>query len=521
MAMELIKENIEYEQMLGENFSDTVVKSEYVVPDTHPDVVEILMLDARPIIVNKEVMQDKVYCEGQVEYTVMYLSKDEEGKSSMYSVNYTGKFSNYVDIPSVDHKMMCEAECFIEHMKCDIVNERKVAVEGIIKVKCAAYRNMEFEVVKDMEGDGNIQMLKNPATIDKIVGNTTSDMLAKSHFQVGSDKPQIGSILKCNIDVHKKEIKVLDGKIKLSAFCKVGVLYKVRDSRDIEYMEDDAFIEKEVDLEGVDPSMMSFGDMRVEATEMNLAEDDLGEMRIVDVEVLVKANVQVMCKKELDMIEDAFCPSMPMAMEKKDYGLNVLLGKNAAQCVVKGDIEIDRNLPRAAKAVMCNGRVSITDKKLVEGKVCVEGVVKATVLYLADSDERNLYTCSEEIPFSTTVEMPGAKIDMQSEVSASLESMEASAEVGNIAVKALVEVGSKVSYFKTREFLVDVTETDEIMPEKMSSITIYVVQQGDTLWKICKRYNTTMDTICKVNNLENPDFVKIGLKLIIPGRALI
>ena len=37
-TVELIKENIEYEQLLGENFSDTVIKGEYLIPDTHPDV---------------------------------------------------------------------------------------------------------------------------------------------------------------------------------------------------------------------------------------------------------------------------------------------------------------------------------------------------------------------------------------------------------------------------------------------------------------------------------------------------
>ena len=75
MDMELIKENIECEQLLDEDFSDTVVKAEYVIPDTHPDVNEVLMIDTKPFIVAKEVMQDKVLVEGQVEYTILYLAK--------------------------------------------------------------------------------------------------------------------------------------------------------------------------------------------------------------------------------------------------------------------------------------------------------------------------------------------------------------------------------------------------------------------------------------------------------------
>lgn len=36
--MELIKENIEYEQLLGEQTVDNMIKEEYVIPDVQPDV---------------------------------------------------------------------------------------------------------------------------------------------------------------------------------------------------------------------------------------------------------------------------------------------------------------------------------------------------------------------------------------------------------------------------------------------------------------------------------------------------
>ena len=41
LGMELVKENIECEQLLGENTSDSVIKGEYIIPDTLPDVFEI------------------------------------------------------------------------------------------------------------------------------------------------------------------------------------------------------------------------------------------------------------------------------------------------------------------------------------------------------------------------------------------------------------------------------------------------------------------------------------------------
>lgn len=46
---------------------------------------------------------------------------------------------------------------------------------------------------------------------------------------------------------------------------------------------------------------------------------------------------------------------------------------------------------------------------------------------------------------------------------------------------------------------------------------VYVVKKGDTVYKIAKRYGTTMQAIILGNNLRNPDLIYPGQVLIIPG----
>lgn len=47
-------------------------------------------------------------------------------------------------------------------------------------------------------------------------------------------------------------------------------------------------------------------------------------------------------------------------------------------------------------------------------------------------------------------------------------------------------------------------------------MVIHVVNWGDILWKIAKYYNTSVDRIVEVNNLQNPDKLLVGQSLIIP-----
>ncbi|WP_163192882.1 DUF3794 and LysM peptidoglycan-binding domain-containing protein [Clostridium thermarum] len=516
-AVELIKENIEYEQLLEENFADTVVKGEYLIPDTHPDVVEILMVDVKPSITAKETMQDKVYVEGQVVYNVIYLAKEEEGMG-VYNVTYSDKFSNYVDIPAAEHKMLCDAECYVEHMDSNLINERKVGISGIIKIKSAVFKNYSFEVVKAIAREDDLQTLKYPAVIDKILGDTDTDLVIKTQIRVPMDKPQIGKVLKCDVNLHKKEVKLMDGRAQITAYANVKMLYRGNGERTLVCLEDDVYLSKDVEIDDVDASMSAFGDFRVENVDYDIKDDDLGESRIVDVEAITNATVRIQYKEHIDMIEDAYSPRVVMDMVKKSYNLNVLQGTNHSEIIVKDNIEPD---VKPSEIIMSDGEVMVTDKKIVENKVVVEGIVKFNVLFATEAEESKLKVMCEELPFSSSVDVEGAKIDMQAVVKATIENIEASVEASTIAVKAVVGVDARVNYVTEKDFLIDVLMSEENVPKKKASVTIYVVQPGDTLWKIAKRYYTTIDEIARINNIDNVNCINVKDKLIIPGRAII
>lgn len=48
------------------------------------------------------------------------------------------------------------------------------------------------------------------------------------------------------------------------------------------------------------------------------------------------------------------------------------------------------------------------------------------------------------------------------------------------------------------------------------SFFTYEVKKGDFLLKIAKRYNVLLSEIMKYNNIKNPNFIKVGEKIIIP-----
>lgn len=50
-----------------------------------------------------------------------------------------------------------------------------------------------------------------------------------------------------------------------------------------------------------------------------------------------------------------------------------------------------------------------------------------------------------------------------------------------------------------------------------ASGTEYIVQKGDTLFSIAKRFNVKMSDLQAINNIADPNVIKVGQKLIIPA----
>lgn len=520
MAVDLVKENLRYEKLVGQNTADNVVKEEYIIPDTNPDVKEILMVDAKPVIVTKELTDDKVYMEGHINFNILYLAEINENRE-VFNVTYNAQFSNYLEVPGSKNNMKCTAKGYVEHIECKMINERKISVEGIINLRASVYTSCNIDFVKDIEGLSKTQTLKKPISIDKIAGELETDMIAKSQIVIPMNKPQIGTLLKCDVKLHKKTVNLLESKVQMQLFAHVKILYKGDGTRDIICVDDDVLVTKEDIIEGINSDMDAYSAFKVDATEFNIREDDLGENRILDIEAIIKANIKVMYKSEIEMLEDAYSPDTMFDIKRDNYEMNLIYGHSSNESIVKENLNFTDDMPMASEIIMSYGKAIITEQKVMEDKVTQEGIISVNVLYKSKNKDKYVWAREDEIPFECSIDVPGCRVGMDCNTTVNLESMEAEIEADTIGIKAIVSSEVYIKYNTSREVVVSITSKEGEKPEKKASITIYVVQTGDTLWKIAKKYYTTVDDLLNVNEFENPDSIKPGEKIIIPGRAVI
>lgn len=45
---------------------------------------------------------------------------------------------------------------------------------------------------------------------------------------------------------------------------------------------------------------------------------------------------------------------------------------------------------------------------------------------------------------------------------------------------------------------------------------VYVIKKGDCLSVIAQKYSTTVNELCVLNNIKNPDLIYAGNKILVP-----
>lgn len=518
--IEVIKENVQYEQLLRESSNNNVLKGEYLIRDSHPDVQKILGVDAKATITNKEILADKVMVEGQINYSVLYLSEDESKVTRVNSVNLTEKFADYLELNNEEHKVLCDVECVMEHIQANIMNERKIAIDGIRTTKWQLYKVGEFEFVKDLDGKEDIQIQRKNEEINQSKGEKEIELMGKSMIKVTMDKPEVGEILKTSMNLHKKEVKLGDGKIYFGCYCKLEVLYQGKNTDDIVVLQDDVYLSKEEELVGINSDMMSSHQIEIVNGDCIVTPDDLGESRVVSVEFLAKGVVRVLSKEVVEVVEDAYSPTTCMELVKNNHEIGLIHGMLASELILKDNLYLDDESEKVGTILLDYGCPMIIDKIVEDDKVKVDGIIKVSVLYRTADEEPKFNMCNGEIPFTSTVDLKGTKASMSAICKVHLETLDATIEANTIAIRATVSLWTKVSHKVNKEWIVDVVESTEENVVKKPSVTIYVVNKGDTLWNLAKKYKITMDDLMKINEMEGSDSLVAGQKLIIPGTCV-
>jgi hypothetical protein len=162
------------------------------------------------------------------------------------------------------------------------------------------------------------------------------------------------------------------------------------------------------------------------------------------------------------------------------------------------------------------GEVHLSEGHCLMDSVEAEGVLTVDILYHCADDSRPVALLHRGIPFTQVMELKGALPTDEADITLRLEDVDfqmLSEAEGELRATLIMEAAGRRQ--ETAELVTEAVWSEAEDGKTAAGAVIYVVQKSDSLWKIAKKYRTTVDNILAVNEIEDPALIYPGQKLLI------
>lgn len=504
--MEITKETIRINKAICEKKEIINIQGDMIVPDSKPDILNTVNTSGNICIYKKEVMEGKVRLDGNILTYVMYLAEGE--KNNLRGLNTGLDFSESISVPELQIGMEADINTTIKQIECKVLNGRKIGLKATIEVSIKVYSKEETSVVTNID-DENIQILSRKTNINSLLGDGVTKTYVKENISI-PNTDNLAEILNATVNLVDKDTKISYNKVLAKSEAEIKLVYLTEDGR-ITSSTSKVPVVGFIDMPNVNEKHICENTYMIKNL---IIKPNSVEEHSVYIEMEVEITCMTYEEKEIQVIEDMYCPG-----EKINFDSTIL--KTTSNREVRKNICPVRekvNMPEVGNGNIIDVSATpiINKENKLNGKVMLEGELELNVIF-TDNSSMGINTKNVSIPFEQTID----GVDSNSRTNTIIETGTQSFENQGGVILANVDMNIETTSYQDAE----IPAIDNITEEQMEdledySVIIYVVKPNDTLWKIAKKYGSTIDDIVRVNGIENPDRINPGEKIYIPKYVL-
>ncbi|WP_027400308.1 DUF3794 and LysM peptidoglycan-binding domain-containing protein [Anaerovorax odorimutans] len=519
------------------------IEEDILVPDVKPDLSTVLAVDGKIKLSEKEVSvsqngADSVKVTGDLVVETLYLPDTSDNGDQIISIESKLPFKSECNVGAAPYSNLVITPQ-IDSIEYIVINERKVRIKSEVTLGLKEYGNLDVDLFEGVKGE-EVQMLKEKIRVTDVALRKSQTMEVKEELALKESMPEIDTILKSDINVveNHKQISKEKAVINASIYCNVMYLGKSQ-KESLKSSEESAeiplepvlfqgkteftqFIKLSDDIDTESKNLVgSKVDFDINSFSLAKKESEDGKATSFDLESIIDTSVELYQNIEKEIVTDVYHNVKDIQYETEELGLMSLSGSGASEVSVREIINVPEKNGAVDRIAYMSGDIKETNSIVDEGKSIVEGLATINLICIAEDENKTAFNLKKEIPFRSSIDIPGAKPDMQSSNQLTLKDIwfdkinNRQIEVNaGIALTTTVSKEEKHKLIKNVSFI-EMPEGDHTAP----SIILYITRDGDNIWKIAKKYRTTIDEIKKINELEYANEIKPGTKLLIVSKS--
>ena len=506
MKVETSNKSINVNRIVSKKKESFILEEDMIIPDIKPDILKAISENGNVCIYKREAQDGKVRLEGNVNIYLIYLADSE--KDNIRGLNTNIDFKQVFENNEALSQMDVKENVTIKSIECKVLNGRKVSLTVELEAEITLYQNEEINIITDINNITDLQKIDRVIKINSTVGSNSIKTYAKETLKIDSGD-NLAEILRVDLNIINKDTKVSYNKILAKADANVKLMYLTEDNR-IRNIEEKI-------------PVMGFIEMN------NISEEDICDTRYVIRNIIIKPNseeehsvyveieLEISCnafkEEEINMVEDLYSPSRELEYNTKN--IMTMVGKKTKNdvCEIREKVQI----PELAGEKIYDVKATpvINNTKISNGKIMFDGEMKVEFMISANNGT-TVESVTKNIPLLFNMEFED--ITENSKIETNMDIIMQDCVIEDSEASLNINLNFEVNKYNqlNLNIIQEVTECEEKKECNPYSMTIYFVKQGDTLWKIAKKFKSTVDDIVKLNEIADPDKIDIGMQLFIP-----
>ncbi len=507
-------------------------EGELLIPQEFPGVERILSYHGYLSEVKGEIQGNRLNLKGKIETHLFYQGKEIQDRVLEHGLVWRGEegavFNEEIDLPDLiaDWDWKPRLVKFILQPEAAQVVKYQLEIE----VKLWAHKSSMVKFVKEIESEKKIQPVVEHLISEEPVLTTYLNREVNNHFSLTYPKPPLARILDCQVIPVDSKATLSKGRVSIEGKLEVYLVYVTltEDGKEggieaqrwteenggavpFQIIQDNSQFSNELSVNH---------ELIIEGVQMQSSTPESCRLQVT-----INVRVDVTRPKPVKIILDLTPEKEEIFDIQRGTGEFVeLIGETEKIITVEKTLLLPsglKNIGRVLQAKISGPKLELQTEL---EQVLITGETQLGIVYqseVTDGEESTVEEAfwgrgeTEAVTFADFLEMPGVEDGMHAAIYLKGNYLRVE-QLDERSIKLILKLGTTVKVWQSRTLAL-VKDTALIIPQDTPrpSMLFYLVQPGDTLWKIARRYNTTMDSITIENRVIDPE------KEIIPGKKLL
>lgn len=542
MSLTVQREVLKAESVANRRIGQVVIDQELFLPEFEPEPEKVLVFLAEPIRVELKPgagVQGTVT--GLVAAEAIYQAVEASAEKPVSAARWSEAagtaipFESTVELPGVASDDRLQAWAVIDQAEAVPGGEHSLMAHIVLTVYAKVGTTSQYSVVSEMSAAPPVLLKVDRQEFDAVepVGTKNRDWAIDEELILPASMPDAARVIWWNVRVIEAATQIEGNLVKLHGQLACEVFYLSEAGEDgengstlqcarwVEGSGNAVRFSTEVEWSGLPAGCLINSSVRLRGATVEAP--DPRRMRL---QARLGSRLEARVAKTVRVITECHTANGELLdIQRQPILFAEYYGAADGQYTVRETLHLPAGAPNLERPLSVLCRANAITSEVATDKVLVEGRLALTLLYLAEADspadEAQLYSVEwdgdEAIGFETALDLPGALPGGTADVTVQIRDI-----FFEIAGSAKIQIEVKLAARAEAVgdlALASVTDAALVVATagvRRASMVFCVVQPGETMWNIARRYNTTVARIAAANGLGEKDSAPAGKKLLIP-----